>query len=455
LNSSSQLARTALSIGFISLGCAKNLVDTEHMAAVLRAQHVPLAPSPDAADIIVINTCGFIGDAKAESLEAILAACARKRAGRCRSVIVAGCLAQRYQRQLPQALAEVDAFIGLDEVAQIGDIIRRLEGGERRIRAISRGARKLFDPLPERPLFTGGPFAYVKIAEGCNHRCGFCVIPLIRGRYRSRTIDSIVREAEALLARGVRELNLIAQDTTAYGSDAGDGTNLARLVRSLGRIGGSFWIRLLYGFPTALTDELLDAMATTPQVCRYLDLPIQHSHPDILRAMRRGYSAHVVATLPVRLRRVLPGAALRTTCLVGYPGETEAHFQHLLQYLEQAEFDHVGVFAFSLEENTAAARLPRRVPSSLAEARRTRLMQAQSFIVKRRARQRCGQTAEFLLENRIKANRHVWIGRSRSQAPEVDGVTRIATRASGLKPGDLIAAEYTGYSGYDLRARQI
>jgi ribosomal protein S12 methylthiotransferase len=237
---SSSVVSDSSSVGFISLGCAKNLVDSEHMAAVLRAGGVTLARSPEEADIILVNTCGFIGDAKEESIDAILRACARKQTGDCRAVIVAGCLIQRYQAELQRSLPEVDAFIGLDQLPDIANVVRRLAGGESHIYQVSSVSSKVFSPLPERILLTGGPFAYVKIAEGCNHKCAFCAIPGIRGRYRSRRITDIVRESERLLGQGIRELNLISQDTTRYGSDLDDGTDLPKLLKSLGKIGGDF-----------------------------------------------------------------------------------------------------------------------------------------------------------------------------------------------------------------------
>ncbi|MEI6514523.1 MAG: radical SAM protein, partial [bacterium] len=247
---------TSITVGFISLGCAKNLVDSEHMASVLRAEGIALARSPEEADVILVNTCGFIGDAKAESVDAILRACDLKKAGGCRAVIVAGCLIQRYKAELQRAIPEVDAFIGLDQLPEIGRVVRRLAAGEHGILEVSAVSRKVFSPLPTRLILTGGPFAYLKIAEGCNHQCAFCAIPGIRGRYRSRGIPDIVREAETLLGQGIRELNLISQDTTRYGHDLKDGTNLPELLRQLGRIGGKFWIRLLYGHPAHLSDEL-------------------------------------------------------------------------------------------------------------------------------------------------------------------------------------------------------
>jgi ribosomal protein S12 methylthiotransferase len=440
----------SLSVGFISLGCAKNLVDSEHMAGVLRAERIRLAPSPDEADIILVNTCGFIGDAKQESIDAILQACALKERGPCRAVIVAGCLIQRYKEELRQALPEVDAFIGLDQLDQIGAIVRRLERGQTGILQVSSVSRKVFNALPSRIVLTGGPFAYVKIAEGCNHSCAFCAIPGIRGRYRSRPVRDIVREADALLSRGIKELNLISQDTTRYGEDLGPGTTLPKLLRELGRLGGSFWIRMLYGHPAHLGDELLETMGELPQVCRYLDIPVQHSHPDVLRAMRRTGRAAAVRAFPERARRLLPGVTLRTTCLVGFPGETTAQFNDLVAYVRDVQFDHLGVFAFSREEHTAAAELPGQVPKATALRRRDRLMREQQAIAFHKAAALQGSSDTVLLLR--PGRRGEWEARSRGQAPEVDGLVRVRGVPAGQR-GAFMDVRYTGAEGYDLRAR--
>jgi ribosomal protein S12 methylthiotransferase len=297
-------------------------------------------------------------------------------------------------------------------------------------------------------VFTGGPFAYLKIAEGCDHRCTFCAIPGIRGAYRSRPIRNIVREAETLLAKGNRELNLISQDTTAYGTDLGDGVDLPALLRALGKLGGRFWVRALYGYPPSVDDRLLAAMAETPAVCHYLDLPIQHSHPDILRRMGRAKSVDLERVIR-RIRRALPDVTLRTTCLVGFPGETEEHFRHLVEFVQRTGFDHLGVFAYSPEEGTPAERMPDRPPHRVANARRAALLRVQAGIVARRAAALKGRTAEVLLESGKGAG---WIARAARQAPEVDGVTRVARLPPGHKPGDFVTVRYTGAAGYDLKA---
>ncbi len=438
-------------VGFISLGCAKNLVDSEIMAGRLTRAGWRLAPAPERAEVVIVNTCAFIRDAKQESLAAIFEACGWKRRGPCRAVLVAGCLPQRYRRELPAAAPEVDAWIGLDEINRVAAVVRRLLNRERGMVEIAAAAGAVIEPPPDRPLFTGAPFAYLKIAEGCQHHCRFCAIPRIRGRFRSRPLARIVAEAEALLARGIRELNLIAQDTMAYGRDRHPPENLPDLLRALGAIGGKFWIRLLYGHPAQVTDALLSAMGEIPQVCHYLDLPIQHSHPAILKAMGRPAAAGLRPLL-ARIRKALPDVALRTTCLVGFPGETRTHFQHLLDFIAAARFEHLGAFAYSREEGTPAARLAAQVPRRTAERRRDELMRWQQRIAFQQAAARVGARAEILIEKKDARQQDTWVGRSRAEAPEADGVIFVRTRGPAPRPGDFMPVRYVAAAGYDLRA---
>lgn len=444
-------AAPANTVGFISLGCAKNLVDSEIIATSLAKAGFQLAPAPERADVVIVNTCSFIRDAKEESIEAVLEACSWKQRGRCRAVLVAGCLPQRYSAEIQALLPEVDAFIGLDELRQAGALIRRVLQGDRSLAAISPTARAVLEPSGKRLLFTGAPYAYLKIAEGCNHTCAFCAIPQIRGRYRSRPIRRIVAEAEELLARGIRELNLIAQDTTSYGNDLGPRSNLSALLRALGRIGGRFWIRVLYGHPAHVTDTILEAMGAVEQVCHYLDLPIQHSDAELLRAMGRPSTPKRLRRTFARIRAALPGVALRTTCLVGFPGETEEKFRNLLAFLSDIRFDHVAVFTYSQEEHTLAAELPRAVPRAVAQDRRQRLLLWQKRVVAQAARDRIGASDELLVE-RYDRRRRLGRARSRGQAPEVDGVVYVRGLPGRLLPGAFIRGRYVAVSGYDLRA---
>ncbi len=432
-----------ITVGFFSLGCAKNLVDSQVMAGVLLKNNMKLA-SPEKADIIIVNTCAFIEDAREESMEGIRSACSLKKTGSCRAVLVAGCMAQRYKDELRKSLPDVDGFIGLNELDRVAEIAGKLASGSRDILEISRDANRLFEPALPGLVLTGAPYAYLKIAEGCNHHCAFCAIPAIRGKHRSRTAPAIVKEAEHLLANGIKELNLISQDITAYGRDLKSGMNLARLIRLISDIGGNFWIRLLYGYPSSITDELISAMAETPQVCPYIDVPVQHSHPAVLKAMGRADSVKHVREMAGRLRVAIPGIALRTTCLVGFPGETEEHFQHLLEFVKETEFDHLGVFVYSPEKDTPAFDMADRPERRTAEKRRKRIMMAQKEIVDRKIRKLIGTEAVILVER-------PGAGRSQKQAPEVDSEIIVRTvRKEDI--GKFISVKYISQAGYDINA---
>ena len=446
-----QPSRPPLSVGFVSLGCAKNLVDSQIMAGHLVDHQVVLASSPEQADIVIVNTCAFIQDAREESVEAILSACRLKQEGPCRAVIIAGCLSQRYREELQHSLPEVDALIGLDELDTIAEVVERVASGETRIMTISKQSRRLYEPPASGVVFSGGAHAYLKIAEGCNHRCAFCAIPGIRGRYRSRPVDRLVAEAERLLDAGFRELDLISQDVMAYGCDRRDEDSLVELLRALGRLGGDFWVRLLYGYPTGVTRELLDVMGNIPQVCHYLDVPIQHRSPTVLRRMRRVETIDPVRDMVSLAREVLPDIALRTTCLVGFPGETDAHFEELLAFVTEVRFDHVGAFAFSPEKGTPSFAMSHRPSAALAGERRERLLAAQQSIVRRNGQALLGQPARVLLERPIETGER-WAARSARQAPEVDGQVLITHVPVDAQAGDFLNVRYTATAGYDLEA---
>lgn len=453
MNLPQSLSPEKCSVGFISLGCAKNLVDSQVMAGALLSSGAYLARSPEEANVVVVNTCAFIETAREESIEEILSACELKKHGLCKAVIVAGCLPQRYKKDLKESLPEVDAFIGLDELEKIGEIAQSLLAGSAPVFEVSQEAQSLFEPKDPALVFTGGAFAYLKIAEGCNHRCAFCAIPAIRGAYRSRSISSLVHEAEVLLDAGIKELNLISQDTTAYGQDLTIGSNLPGLLQALGEIDGDFWIRILYSTPTAVDDRLLKTMADIPQVCRYLDIPIQHSHPDILRAMRRTGTDRDLAQRITHIRTIIPDITLRTTCLVGFPGEEEEHFQHLLDFTREMKFDHLGVFVFSPEENTAAFEMPDRPEKKVAVQRREQLMLAQKEIVDGKNTALNNIQTKILLERPCQNDDNVFIGRSERQAPEVDSETLVENVPPGTGPGTFVNIRYTEPSGYDMRGR--
>ncbi len=440
-----------VSVGFISLGCAKNLVDSQIMAGFLKQGQIQLASSPETADIILVNTCAFIDIAREEAAEAILSACAHKAQGGCRAVVVTGCLVQRYRDQLESVFPDVDAFIGVDELERIGEVVHQVAEGKQCGVLVAAGQPvKLYNPAYPTLLFTGGPFAYLKIAEGCDHRCAYCAIPNIRGSFRSRAADDLLLEAETMVRAGVREINLISQDSLLYGADQAGKPSIAALLRRIDTIEGDFLFRVLYGYPAGVTDEVLEVLNTAKHLCKYLDLPIQHSHPDILRAMHRGPAVAAIEDLAPRLRRAVPGVVLRTTCLVGFPGETEEHFQHLLEYVKAAAFDHLGVFAFSPEEETPAFDLPNTPDPEKAQERCEQLMAVQKRIVAQRVKALKGTEDRVLL---LRHERRGWIGRLPRQAPSVDGETRVRGVPSGALPGQFLPVTITGAKGYDLEAQ--
>lgn len=443
-----------ISVGFISLGCAKNLVDAQLMAGNLIADGITLAPSPEEADVVLVNTCSFIKDARDESMDSIESACEMKRAGQCRHVVVTGCLPQRYRHDLLEQMPDVDAFVGLDELEDVGTVIKSITGGKDRILSVSQTPTRLYDPKVSGIVFTGGPYAYLKIAEGCNHLCSFCAIPDIRGTHRSRPMASIVKEAEELLEMGYTELNLISQDVTFYGRDLNNGNDLPALLRELGKIGGHFWIRLLYGYPSHVTDKLLEAMGEVSQICHYLDLPIQHSHPDVLKGMKRGGTSDAVCKMGSHIRGFLPDAVLRTTCLLGFPGETENHFNHLLEHIQATQFDHLGAFVFSPEDGTPAMEMPNRPSEKVAEHRRNRLMTCQMDIVDTKLSGLIGCEEEAILESQDPENEASWVGRTPRFAPEVDGEVLIQNVKNG-RPGAFVPVRYTAQHDYDMEAEQI
>ncbi len=438
-------------VSFISLGCAKNLVDTQLMAGSLLKNGLSLSPTPDQADVLVVNTCAFIEDAREEACEAIEEACNIKKSGQCRAVIVTGCFAQRYKHDTLDRFPNVDAVLGLDNIDQLAETVREVMAGHNKILRVDPAAKKLFNPDVPGIVFTGGPFAYLKIAEGCNHACAFCTIPSIRGRYRSRPIKDLVAEAEQLLENGRKELNLIAQDTSSYGKDLNGNLDICGLLKALSEIGGEFWIRILYSYPPRIDRKLLECISSLPRVVPYIDVPVQHSHPDILKKMKRGNTVRQVENMAGFIRKNLPGATVRTTCLVGFPGEEERHFEHLAKYVETQEFDHLGVFAYSPEEGTPAEQMPERPPKAVAEERRDIIMNIQKEVVNKINSNLIGSPASALLESQTE-EAGSWIGRTQRFAPEVDGIALINDVPEDASPGDIIPVAYTDQAGYDMIA---
>ena len=422
-----------------------------------------LTTDPAEADVLVVNTCAFIDSAKEESVNTILELAEHKKTGTCKRLVVTGCLGERYRSELQTQIPEIDAVLGTGDVPQI---VGAIEGSTDRrvipltlVQAESQGpgARGLpsylYDAEP-RVLTTLRHFAYIKVAEGCDYKCSFCIIPTLRGQYRSRPVDAIVREARALAAMGVREIILISQDTTFYGRDLGERAALPVLLRELNKVEGIDWIRLLYLYPTTITDEILDAMAECPKVCKYIDLPLQHASDEVLRRMKRPGTGKGYQHLLARIRQRVPGVSLRTTFIVGFPGETASEFDALRAFVRDVCFDHVGVFTYSHEEGTTAFGLPDDVPAAVKRQRRNAVMSEQKKIVARAQKRRVGQTVKIMVDGPSPDHDLVWYGRLAGQAPDIDPVVYLSDAdPENLRPGTLMDMEITGARGYDLVAR--
>ena len=437
-------------VGMISLGCPKNLVDTEIILGELRAKGFEVVNDVEDADAVVVNTCGFIDEAKEESVDTILEMVGRKGDERGpKEVFVAGCMVNRYGKELQAEIPEIDGFIGLDDLQKAPELITLGSG----LAPSQSAAHVVFDHNAPRLLTTQG-HAYLKVAEGCNNPCTFCAIPVWRGRFRSRTIDSLVEEAQRLEAQGVQEINLLAQDTTRYGEDLGLGKHgLQKLVEALLTRTNVPWIRFLYAYPTTLHRELLELMGQEERFCSYLDMPLQHSHPDVLRAMRRGGSPTTYRRQLETARELAPDVFLRTTFIVGFPGETEEHFEHLLSFVEEARFDHLGAFLFSVEEDTPSAALPDRPERSVAKERRRRLMDLQSEIGLERRQRLVGQTMRALLLGVCDETEHLLEARHHGLAPEIDG--RVLINDGGAPPATMVDVEITEAFPEDLVGRIV
>ena len=440
------------SVYILSLGCPKNLVDSEVMSALLSRAGWSVTDRPGRADTIVVNTCAFILPAKEESIEEILRMAAWKKKGRCRRLVVAGCLPQRYGAELARELPEVDLFLGTGDFPEILAHLERLGEGKRKGPLLGVGDPSfLMDATTPRTVSTAF-YGYLKIAEGCSNRCAYCVIPSIRGPFRSRPMADIVAEAERLAAEGARELILIAQDTTGWGRDLRGRPTLNGLLKRLCAVEGPRWIRLLYAYPKNITAELLSTMATEEKICRYLDIPVQHIDDRILRSMnRRGNSAFIRRKI-AEIREAVPGIALRTSLIVGFPGETEEQFEGLLRFVQEARFESLGVFPYSPEEGTAAERLPGQVPEEEKRRRQALVMEAQAAVADEIGLARIGALEEVLIEGRTDREDFPWWGRTRFQAPEIDGITFV--RAAALSPGEIVRCRVTAAELYDLYAEQ-
>jgi ribosomal protein S12 methylthiotransferase len=442
-------ASPPLRVGVVSLGCPKNLVDSEVMLGHLRRAGHELVAEPRQADVIVVNTCAFIDRAKQESIDTILEMAREKETGRASRLVVTGCLAQRYEADLRREIPEIDATLGTGQVDSILEAVT----GAPTAADLSQPPVWVYDHLSPRVLSTPPWLAYVKISEGCDYTCSFCIIPTLRGRHRSRPLEDVVAEAEALAARGVRELVLVAQDSTRYGHDLGMRDGLALLLRRLGRISGIRWIRVMYAYPATMTDGILDAIAEVEKVAKYVDMPLQHASDAVLRRMKRPTGRGHLLGMVERVRRRVPGVAFRTSFIVGFPGETPAEFEELLAFVRDAEFDHLGVFTYSDEEGTTSFDLGGRVPSRAKESRRRKLLAEQGRISSRRNRRRVGERVEVLVEGPHPDSDLLLRGRLATQAPDVDGSVLINDGTA--EPGTFVTCEVTEAHPYDLVARIV
>lgn len=442
-------------IGMINLGCPKNEVDSEEILGLLQDEgyasrflRSPQELQTTSAEVVIINTCAFIEAAREESIQTILEAIEQKKQGRVKKIVVVGCLAQRYTQELAEALPEVDAFVGTGQLDQVAEVAQNTLIRPQQIRKTPHQPQHRWLPNPSR-VRLGSPWsAYLKISEGCDHACTFCAIPSFRGRHTSKPFEQILKEAQQLAKAGVRELNLIAQDSTQYGYDLYKRPRLPELLKELAQIEELHWIRLFYCYPSRVTPELIETLANTPKVCHYIDMPLQHADDAILRKMRRPMSYKEYLKLLGDFRSAMPDAAIRTTFIVGFPGETEGHFATLERFLEEAQFDHVGVFTYSIEEGTPAASLRPKVSPQVKAQRYERLMDLQKTISHERNRQWLGRTLEVLVESRSPLDPSMAVGRSFRDAPEVDG--KVYVKRCFAPPGTFVPVRIVEARPYDL-----
>jgi ribosomal protein S12 methylthiotransferase len=435
-------------VHLVSLGCPKNRVDSEVMVGKLRSGPFELVDEPENADVIVVNTCSFIQPATEESIDTVVEMARFKAAGSCRKLVVTGCMVQRYGASLEGELPEVDHFLGTGEYHRIDEVLRARESG----------APKSF---VDTPLYIHDEFAprvnswlphsaYLKISEGCDHRCSFCIIPQLRGKMRSRTIPSLVTEATRLASEGVVELNLVSQDSTAYGRDLADGSDLGKLLRALAKVDGIRWIRLHYAYPIGLPESLLRAIAEEEKVVKYLDMPLQHASGRMLKAMRRGVTREGQERILERVRRFVPDIAVRTTFIVGFPGETDADFAELCDFVAAQRFSRVGVFTYFQEDGTPAATLGDQVPEAVRAARQKALLAVQSKVSKGAHRSLVGKTFPVLIDGRSEESEFVLVGRLATQAPDVDGVVYLQSSPDDARAGQIRAARIRRAGAHDL-----
>lgn len=435
-----------MNILFISLGCDKNLVDSEVMLGLLDAKGYQMVDDETLADVIVINTCCFIHDAKEESIQTILEMAQYKTEGRLKALIVTGCLAQRYQKEILEEIPEVDAVLGTTSYDRIVETVEEALAGNGHLELADVDALPLVDV--KRLVTTGGHYAYLKIAEGCDKHCTYCIIPKIRGNYRSIPMEKLLKEAEELAEQGVKELILVAQETTLYGKDLYGEKSLSKLLRELCKINGIRWIRLLYCYPEEIDDALIQVMKEEKKICHYLDLPIQHANDTILKRMGRRTSKQQLEKIVKKLRQEIPDIALRTTLITGFPGETQEQHEELMEFVDEMEFDRLGVFTYSPEEDTKAAEMSDQIPEEVKQERQAELMELQQDIVFDQAEDMIGQEVLVMIEGKV-ADENAYVGRTYKDAPNVDGLIFINTDEE-LMSGDFAKVKVTGALEYDL-----
>ena len=432
-----------IKVGMISLGCSKNQVDAELMMAMIVEGGWQVVGDPEHCDVVIINTCGFIEDAKRESIDTILEYCRKKEEGRLRAVVVTGCLAERYQQELAQEIPETDVVLGIGKNSHIVQAIREALEGQR---VVEFGPKEDLGLEGERILANPPYFAYIKVAEGCDNRCSYCAIPLIRGGFRSRSMEDIMTEVRRLAARGVREMNLVAQDTSRYGLDRYGKYMLPELIHQVCQVEGVDWVRILYAYPERITDELIDAIAKEPKVVKYIDIPVQHGSGKVLREMNRVGDRHTILALVKKLRERIPGVVIRTTMIAGVPGETQEDFEELCQLVTEARFERLGCFAYSQEEDTPAGEREDQIDPKVRADRADRIMELQMDIAFEFARSCKGKVLDVLVEGRQGGR---YYGRSYMDAPDID--TRVYfTSKEKLSAGQLVPVEITGSREYDL-----
>ena len=441
-------------LGMVSLGCPKNAVDTELVLGDLQGDEYEITSDQKEADVIIVNTCGFIESSKKESIDAILEMAALKTEGKCKKLVVTGCLSERYSDELLKEIPEIDHMLGVNQYPRLKQILKESDSQKENttINHVHEPA-EYFESYMNRVLTTPFYSAYLKLGEGCSNKCAFCIIPKIRGQFRSRSPESIIAEAEHFAQHGVKEFNLISQDTTMYGVDLRMKNGLVQLLKSLAKINGIEWMRLFYCYPTFINSELIEYIASEEKVCNYVDVPLQHTHDFMLKRMKRQETEKGVRSMIDELRTKVPGIALRTTFITGFPGETDEHFKHLLEFVREVEFDHVGVFTYFHEEGTTAYNYQDLVPNKIAVSRRDELMSAQQEINRKKNKARVGKILPVLVEGADPEEEYLVTGRLATQAPEIDG--QVIIEESEVEIGQISPMLITGSTDYDLVARQV